>query len=169
MKYIICLTDCSFIGWSLACSNWRICFCSLESCLKSSSCWGGLSRSLCLCVCVCGLNFFHAWCMMLALVMAGLLWLLPNGIRLSCMGHVLYPHQSIRDLILLVTYRNFRSILNKRKNLTHLPPQRKRETELVLIVKKFKFKLIKKKFKFNALVTSVYYRLCRENIYILIR
>jgi hypothetical protein len=39
------------VGWSITCSNWRICFCSPKSCLKSSSCWGELS--LCLCVCVC--------------------------------------------------------------------------------------------------------------------
>ena len=39
-----------FIGWGLTCSNWRICFCSPKSCLKSSSYWGEFSHSAVVCV-----------------------------------------------------------------------------------------------------------------------
>ena len=42
---------CHNAGWSIACLNWRICFCSPESCLQSSSHWGDLSLSLSMSVC----------------------------------------------------------------------------------------------------------------------
>lgn len=32
----------NFTGWAFACTNWRICICALESCLKPAYCSGDL-------------------------------------------------------------------------------------------------------------------------------